>query len=298
MTKPFTLAILPDTQIYTESYPEIFTTQTQWIVDNIEKLNIAFVLHEGDIQNANTETQWKHAYNSMSILDGKIPYAIVMGNHDMGPGGRCEVRDSPLFNKYFPVDKYNQLPTFGGTFDSNLLDNSYHLFEKADIGWLILALEYLPRDKVLEWANDITDSYKDRQVILLTHSHVYEDDKLHGVEPVATDNLEIIKSPGGANNGLAIWEKLISRHAGMSLVFNGHFLGTGRILGIGNKENNVHQMLSNYQDMEEGGGGYLRLVHCDPPSGKIYVKTYSPYLDSYLIDNSNEFVLENCNFHQ
>ena len=29
-TKPFTLAILPDTQIYTESYPEIFTIQTQW----------------------------------------------------------------------------------------------------------------------------------------------------------------------------------------------------------------------------------------------------------------------------
>mgnify|MGYP001423790883 CR=1 FL=1 len=75
ITKPFTLAILPDTQIYTESYPEIFTSQTQWIIDNIEKLNIAFVLHEGDIQNSNTEDQWQRAYSSMSLLDEKIPYA-------------------------------------------------------------------------------------------------------------------------------------------------------------------------------------------------------------------------------
>ena len=296
MTRPFTLAILPDTQIYTESYPEIFTSQTQWIVNNIEKLNIAFVLHEGDIQNSNTEDQWQNAYTSMNVLDGKIPYAVVMGNHDMGPGGKCEVRESPLFNKYFPLDKYSGLNTFGETFDSKLLDNSYHLFEKADIGWLILALEYLPRHRILEWANDITTSYKDRKVIILTHSHVYEDNKLHGVEPVSTDNLGIINSPEGANNGLQTWDKLISKHSNISLVFNGHFLAIGRVTTKGNNGNTVHQMLANYQDMEKGGSGYLRLAYCDPSKSQVQIKTYSPYLDSYLSDTSNEFTLENCNF--
>ena len=223
-TKPFTLAILPDTQIYTDSYPEIFTIQTQWLVNNIDKLNIAFVLHEGDIQHTNTEDQWKRAYSSMSLLDGKIPYAVVKGNHDMGPEGKCEVRESPLFEKFFPVDKYIGLNTFGGTFDPNLLDNSYHLFEKADIGWLILALEHLPRDRVLDWANDISAFHKDRKIIILTHSHVYKDNKLHGEEPVPTDNLGIINSPEGANNGIQTWDKLIRKHNNMSFVFNGHFL--------------------------------------------------------------------------
>ena len=102
MSTPFTLAILPDTQIYAESFPHIFTAQTQWIAKSRDEHNIVFALHEGDITNGNTEPQWRNAAESMSVLDGKVPYAIVMGNHDMGPGGACEVRESPLFNEYFP----------------------------------------------------------------------------------------------------------------------------------------------------------------------------------------------------
>ena len=248
-TKPFTLAILPDTQIYTNSYPEIFTIQTQWLVNNIDKLNIAFVLHEGDIQHTNTEDQWKRAYSSMSLLDGKIPYAVVKGNHDMGPEGKCEVRESPLFEKFFPVDKYIGLNTFGGTFDPNLLDNSYHLFEKADIGWLILALEHLPRDRVLDWANDISAFHKDRKIIILTHSHVYKDNKLHGEEPCPTDNFGIINSPEGANNGIQTWDKLIRKHNNMTFVFNGHFLDIRRFSAKGDHGNIIHQMLAKYRDM-------------------------------------------------
>ena len=30
----FTIAVLPDTQYYSEKYPAIFTKQTQWIADN------------------------------------------------------------------------------------------------------------------------------------------------------------------------------------------------------------------------------------------------------------------------
>ena len=80
----------------------------------------------------------------------------------------------------------------------------------------------------------------------------------------------------------------------MSLVFNGHFIGQSRITGIGNEGNLVHQMLSNYQDMPEGGQGYLRLVECDPSNRTISVKTYSPYLDTYIKDEKNEFVIQDA----
>ena len=80
----------------------------------------------------------------------------------------------------------------------------------------------------------------------------------------------------------------------MSLVFNGHFIGQSRITGTGNEGNLVHQMLSNYQDMLEGGQGYLRLVECDPSNRTISVKTYSPYLDTYINDEKNEFVIQNA----
>ena len=297
MPKPFTIAILPDTQIYVQSYPHIFTSQTQWIVDNKNKHNIKFVLHEGDITDDNSELQWVRASESMSVLDGKVPYAIVIGNHDMGPGGQTENRESPLFNKHFPVRKYKPSSTFGGTFEPELMDNSYHLFETDDMGWLVLALEYLPRDHVLEWANDITALHQDRKTILLTHSHLEMPGQLNAINPLKPPGFGIVSSPEGVNDGVNTWNKLARKHAGMSFVFNGHFLGSCRITGIGQPGNQIYQMLANYQHMEEGGGGYLRLIHFNPSQKRVSVRTYSPYLDLYLTDTENEFVIENCDLY-
>ena len=299
MPTPFTLAILPDTQIYAESFPHIFTAQTQWIAQNRDERNIVFTLHEGDITNGNTEPQWRNAAESMSVLDGVVPYAIVMGNHDMGPGGACEVRDSPLFNEYFPASRFESLPTFGGTFEPGKLENTYHRFEAADMGWLIVALEYLPRDRVLQWANDVIASHPDRRVLMLTHSHVCNDATLHGSRPdhgSKPASIGIVSDPEGANDGQDTWRKTLRRHGNMRFVFNGHFLGSAHTVGKGSEGNAVHQMLSNYQHMDEGGSGYLRLVTCDPSTRTASVKTYSPYLDSYLTDPLNEFMLEDIDF--
>ncbi len=48
-TKNFSIIVLPDTQKYSEKYPQIFCKQTDWIRENINKLNIAFTIHLGDI---------------------------------------------------------------------------------------------------------------------------------------------------------------------------------------------------------------------------------------------------------
>ena len=297
MTASFTLAILPDTQKYSQSYPQIFTSQTRWIAEHKEDLNIAFVLHEGDVTNGNVEYHWENAKASMSVLDGVLPYAIVLGNHDMGPGGDCTVRKSPLFNRYFPVSKYEQLSTFGGTFEPNLLDNSFHLFHAGETEWLVLALEYLPRDQVLEWANEIIATHVGRRVIFLTHSHVCSDNSLHGDRSVhkwnPTDH-QISNETGGVNNGIDVWNKLLKKHSGTFLSFNGHFTengGSGLVSKEGDAGNQVIQMLANYQLMDNGGNGYLRIVECAPSKGIISVSTYSPFLDEYLTDSRNQFTL-------
>jgi len=50
---PFSLVIIPDTQYYSSSQnggtPAIFRSQTDWIVDNMGPLSLAFVAHVGDI---------------------------------------------------------------------------------------------------------------------------------------------------------------------------------------------------------------------------------------------------------
>ena len=102
--KPVRIVLMPDMQNYAETHPDIFNSQTEWIAAQCD--SIAFVLQQGDITNRNAESQWKVAVEAMSRLDGKVPYVMAVGNHDLGLKGRTKNRDSELFNRYFPYDKY------------------------------------------------------------------------------------------------------------------------------------------------------------------------------------------------
>ena len=283
----FTIAVLPDTQFYAASHPEIFTSQTQWIADQKDLNNIVFVLHEGDIINETKSKQkqsgeWQNASESVSVLDGVVPYALAVGNHDKSRD------DTSEFNTYFPVGRYEDLPTFGGVFELGKLDNSFHLFSAGGTDWLVLTLRVFPPDPILAWANQVVAAHPNRRVILVTHTYLYSDDTLHtsGFHPYIPPNV---------NGGCQMWDKLVRRHDNMSFVFNGHILndGTGRLVSIGDNGNKVYQMLANYQMLENGGNGFLRLVEFDPEQKRVSVKTYSPYLDEYKTDPKNQFVFEN-----
>jgi hypothetical protein len=291
--QPFTLVALPDTQYYTHEVNgatrDIFTAQTQWIVNHKYDSNIVFVLHEGDITDGNSAPEWTNATTSIGLLDGVVPYALAVGNHDGLMGGQSQ---TALFNQFFPVSKYQNLPTFGGVFESNRMDNCYHLFSAGGLDWLVFSLEFGPRNEVLAWANQVATNYPNRRVIVLTHTHIYSDNTLHGS---STNHLWTPTSYGRANNGTDVWEKFIRHHANMAFVFNGHVLnsGTGRLVGVGDYGNQVFQMLANYQMDVFGGAGFLRIVQFFPDQDKMSVKTYSPFLDSWLTDTNNQFAYTN-----
>jgi hypothetical protein len=80
----FTIIVLPDTQYYSETYPQILNSQTQWIVNNAAALDIQLVLGAGDIVNAgSTPAEWNNADAAYKLLDGAhIPYFAAIGNHD------------------------------------------------------------------------------------------------------------------------------------------------------------------------------------------------------------------------
>lgn len=70
--EPFTVAVLPDTQWYTWQFPDLFTTQTQWIVDNYEEGNIVMVTHLcGGFPNGNLQ-EW---------LNGDVLHDEVITKH-------------------------------------------------------------------------------------------------------------------------------------------------------------------------------------------------------------------------
>ena len=177
----FTLVHLPDTQDYAQYHPNIQNAQNQWIIDNITTHNIKYVLHTGDLTNNNVVSEMDNALAAMSMLDGIIPYAISTGNHDYGSNGSNR---NALFNNsssnplpYFGTGTpYATQVSIGGFFEPDQTDNSYHFFTAGGRDWMLLALEFGPREQVIPWANQILDNYPDHTVILMVHAYVYSDE--------------------------------------------------------------------------------------------------------------------------
>ncbi len=293
----FTLVVLPDTQNYAEAFPDLLEQQTRWIADHHIDRNIAFVITLGDLTNRNTSDQWENVRRAFRRLDGVVPYVLVTGNHDYGTLGNTDSRETGL-NTAFSLNDFFQRPTFGGVFGPRL-DNSYHLFTAGGRDWLVLALEWGPRDPVLDWADMILDKYPDRRAIVVTHAYLYSDNTRydHVLRPEHRWNpysYPSAKFPGGTNDGEDIWRKLVAPHDNVDFVLCGHVLnsGTGQLSSASPQGHVVHQIMANYQERPRGGEGYLRLMEFLPDGATVRVKSYSPVLDRYLTEPTQQFVLE------
>src|SRR5262249_50856862 len=152
----FTVIVLPDTQFYSSSHPAILDEQTLWIIANKDALNIAFVLHEGDIVDQDIPSQWQNAARSLHRLDGIVPYFLTVWNHAL----RSAERDS-MVNGFFPVASFTRWPWFGASFEPDHIENNYGVVPVQGASWLVLALEFGPRAQVLEWADTILNQHPD-----------------------------------------------------------------------------------------------------------------------------------------
>ena len=109
--------MLPDTQLYSESNPEIFHDQTRWVADHVEEENIRFVTHVGDIvQNYDqVEEEWQVADDAMARIEELVPWGVAIGNHDydLGPDQK-PFRQASAFLKWFGPQRFEGRPWFGG----------------------------------------------------------------------------------------------------------------------------------------------------------------------------------------
>jgi|GEM_PF-3967453 len=281
----WTIAILPDTQKYARKNPGVFSAQTIWLRDNARTFNIRYVLHLGDIVDNNNQEQWRAARESMGVMDGYLPYAFAPGNHDYGPNGNAKTRDT-LMNNHFLFNDYSARPHFGGAMQRGKMDNTYHLFEAGGYEWIVMCLEWGPRDSTIAWAHSVLRNYPNRKAILVTHVYMNNNDLRYDISDTVNSQLynpHNYNTEGGVNDGEELWQKLVRRH-NFVLTVNGHVLGdgTGFRTDANDAGQNVHQMLANYQLRQPfGGNGYLRLLTVNP-DGTVDVKSYSPLYNQEL----------------
>ncbi|MEZ4367916.1 MAG: metallophosphoesterase [Kofleriaceae bacterium] len=278
----FSLVVLPDTQNYPRDMAWLLDAQIEWILARQAEQRIAMVLHVGDIVEANDEFEWFTAESILRKLDGRVPYALAVGNHDLGRGGSASDRSTRMVNHFSPARLVDD-PSFGGAFEPDRLDNAYYLFSAGGADYLVVTLEFGPRDEALAWASEVTARHPDRKVIVLTHCYTYADGSRVGpgddFHPrsygMAEDRTNTV------NDGDDIWRRYVRHHPNIVMVISGHIThgGAARQTAVGDHGNLVHEVLANYQEYERGGGGWLRLVRIDPAAATITMWTMSPIAD-------------------
>jgi len=123
---PVTIVVLPDTQYYSVAYPDVFAGQTSWILGQKAALNIAAVLHVGDIVDGDTQDQWTVASTAMRALDGFVPYVLVPGNHD------TDSDRNTMIDTYFGPAS---MPWITGTMIAGQIENNYALLDIGPQKW-------------------------------------------------------------------------------------------------------------------------------------------------------------------
>ena len=296
----WSMIMLPDPQTYVKfDYNQpLLELLTAWIVRYQEKLNIQMVLCTGDMVEQNnvlnpdgikfnqpSKLQWEAAARAFCRLDGKLPYVLTTGNHDFG--FKSAENRQTNFDKYFPVDKnwMNQKMLRDVGFNDegmpSLTNATYEFVSPHGKKFLILVLEFAPRDEILDWAKKTIEQekYAGHTVILLTHSYL----NLKS-EHIITENYKL----AGPNYGAAIWKKLVQPSKNIQVVLSGHIAAPNDVkahIGFRIDSNaagkQVQQMTFNAQALGggwqgNGGDGWLRILEFLPDGKSIKVKTFSP----------------------
>src|SRR5690606_17794467 len=156
-------------------HPEILDAQVEWILQVAHKIDM--VTQQGDLTHNNNDGECTRVRNGFNKLDGKLTYVLAVGNADMGSAAkiRADVRHPTLFNTYFPINHMSSLPAFAGVFEKDKMDNAYYFFRSAGVDWMVLSLEFGPRNEVLDWANELISRHPKHLVILNTHAYMYAD---------------------------------------------------------------------------------------------------------------------------
>jgi hypothetical protein len=271
LAEDFTIVVLPDTQKYSANYPQVFSSQTQWIVNNRTNSKIAYVAHEGDIvNNASSTTEWSRAVAAMSKLENPvttglsdgIPYGVLRGNLDT----------SSNYNTFFGISRFAGRGYYGGHYSSTN-NNNFVLFSAAGMKFIVINLQYSPTMTILDWADRLLKTYPERRGIVVSH-YILKVDNSWGLQNIYTS---------------------LKDNPNLFLMLCGHMHSSSdseaRRIETGDNGNKIYILEADYQDRANGGNGWLRILQFSPKNDRISVKTYSSYLHSYETDSDSQFAL-------
>lgn len=264
----YTIGWLSDTQHYSRRYPAIFLEQTRFLADNADRLNLAYIVHTGDlVHNRDEEAQWRAADEAMRVIDA-IPYGVLPGNHDVSG------EDDSAYSRWFGAARMEGKPWYGGSYRNNR--GHFDLIDAGKTAYLFVYLGYNMDEEGIRFVNETLAAHPDRVGILCVHSYFDTDCTL-------------------TTQGRRLYDSVVLQNPNLYMVLCGHRYNCRCIPaavdddGDGVADRTVLQMICNYQAAGfVGGDGYLRLLQVDEAAGEIRLYNYSPLHDDFVYYDTEE----------
>ena len=281
----FTLAVMPDTQHYTENngqYINNWKAQSDYIVAKRATENMVYVAHVGDVTELFDQEQyeWVFADQVMKIIENPtttllqhgIPWGAVPGNHDLNTSGNRGSND--YYNQYFGPQRFAGRPYFGGGITATDNHCSHTLFSAGGMDFVVVNLRHRPTATMISWGDSILKQYPNRRAIVTCHEIISD-------------------STGGfTGGGQAIFDGL-SDNPNVFLMLCGHMHAadgenrrTDTVSG-----RTIHTVVQDYQDRAAGGGGWFRTYKFSPATSTISVKTVQAQTGTFETDADSQFTL-------
>lgn len=246
------------------------------------------------------------------LLAGKVPFAVVPGNHDydaMWPNRSTTAADATSsaaslnlhvgglgnFNSVFGAHTafFRDQPWYVASHDGGA--DSAQIFSAGGYRFLHIGLQFDPPDATLEWARSVIRDHPGLPTLVTTHDYLNKDGERRpqqAIDAHAVDPQD--------NNPEMVWEKLVRPNEQIFMVLCGHHPGQAVRIDDNAAGRKVYQILADYQDRAQTardagltpdrllgiGDGWMRLLIFDMKGAvpRVHVRTYSTHYQSFSRD--------------
>ena len=238
-------------------------TLYNWILSNKESKNIQYVLGLGDITQAYHRgyssgiwiDEWNNAAEAVSLLDGKLGYSLVRGNHDIsdakdgfnGIFGAGDKIVNGVDNQYYEdllalsLTKDSFGRPMAGFRTNDKIEDSYRKIEIGSNKYIIFTLDWHPTKAgdaslkagevdCLSWIDNVLSENSDYKAIITLHSFIWYDgsitDDVEDVFPYENlgdryDTWGEVSEVGGNSTPDELWN-VLKTHSNVEMILCGH----------------------------------------------------------------------------
>jgi len=259
------IVIVGDTQYYyQDGNYEFLKKSIRWVSEAIRAgYKIKLVLHPGDITDINSKKEWDYFQKVFTFLESDVLVVYCTGNHDydfVNIEGKIgiENRNSSKYNLYINYKEKDLISTYNGDITNAALKIAIQGEQ-----YLVLSLEFGPREEVLQWADKIIKQYSSKKVIILTHAYLFKNDIVYTYSKYGSGQPWNPKSyffSKDVNDGSEVWEKIIRYNNNVKMVVCGHNSFSGFSTALNDSGNNVIKIRFDPSNKPNGGDGWLQLL--------------------------------------